>query len=609
MAFVPRTFDTILADMIAHVRANTALTDFNVGSVIRTILEAAALEDDEQYFQMVQLLDAFSYQTATGTDLDERAADFNLVRLDPAGAVGNVRFHNGNLDTDFLQFAALVGAISTTLTDSDDFPIAGYPYTVRIGEGTSSAEDVAVTNNNTMTNVLTHGALVNAHFIGERVSLVTGVSDIDIPSGTAVQVPSAGSNTPILFQTTELATLIAGDYETGLTDIAATNDGTEGNVGADTITQFTGSPPFAGASVTNPSSTGGGRDEETDIEFRDRLKLRLQELAKGTPLAVEGAVIGVEDDLTGQRVVTSQLLEDWEDNEHSLFIDDGTGFAPATVHLARSTLTVAVGAPIGQLTLTDTSNFPATGNVMISPGDPTQAEMIAYISKTDAANILVLAVNTALIHDMSDEVALVDALPLAEEGQNYFQLSNFPIQENSPEVYDDSSGEFVLRVPGTDYFLNRTNGQLQYFGSGLPSGAQVASHHSYYTGLVAVAQKTINGDIKINPVAYPGVGAAGIIIHVDTPTIRTITIVMSVSVIVGATEEDVRGDVQLVLANYIDGLRIGGNVILARMIELAMGIDGVDNAKVLTPTADLVILEDELPKSFDSSGNSLVTVA
>jgi uncharacterized phage protein gp47/JayE len=607
MAFIPRTYDTILADMIAHVRANTTLTDFNVGSVIRTILEAAALEDDEQYFQMVQLLDAFSYQTATGTELDERAADFNVTRLSAAEAVGQVRFQNGGLETDFLQFSASSGATTVTLTDSDDFPTSGYPYTVRIGEGTPSVEDVSVTANDTATNILTHGALVNNHSIGDRVSLVTGISDVDISSGVSVQVPATGATTPIAYQTTELATIIAGDYQSGLTDIVASEAGTLGNVGASRITQFTGSIPFAGALVTNPASTGGGRDIETDPELRDRLRLRLQELGLGTPLAVTGSAIGVEDVQTGQRVVTSQLLEDWSDNEHTLFIDDGTGFVPTSVRLARSTLTVATPPHISQLTLTDTSGFPAAGTVLISPGDSAQAELIAYTSKTDSTNVLTLAANTTLVHDIGDEVALIDALPLAEEGQNYFQLTNYPIQENSPEIYDDSSGLFELQTPGTDYFINRSSGQVQYYGSGLPAGTQVVAHYTYYTGLLALAQKTINGDVK-DAVSFPGVSAAGIIIHVETPTIRTITVIMSVSVSVGFTEADVYDDVQLILENYIDGLRIGENVILARMVELAMGVNGVSNAKVLTPTADLVILEEELPKSFDSSGNSLVTV-
>jgi uncharacterized phage protein gp47/JayE len=92
MAFVPRTFEQILDDMIAYVKVQTNLTDFEIGSAIRTILEAAALEDDEQYFQMVQLLDAFSIQTSAGSDLDARVADFNIIRLQPAVEQGELVF-------------------------------------------------------------------------------------------------------------------------------------------------------------------------------------------------------------------------------------------------------------------------------------------------------------------------------------------------------------------------------------------------------------------------------------------------------------------------------------------------------------------------------------
>lgn len=100
MAFVVRTYEQILSDMIAHVRATTRISDFTVGSVARTILEAAALEDDEQYFQMAQLLEAFSILTAAGSLLDERLADFDLRREQAKYAVGAVQFFDSNLITD-----------------------------------------------------------------------------------------------------------------------------------------------------------------------------------------------------------------------------------------------------------------------------------------------------------------------------------------------------------------------------------------------------------------------------------------------------------------------------------------------------------------------------
>jgi hypothetical protein len=333
----------------------------------------------------------------------------------------------------------------------------------------------------------------------------------------------------------------------------------------------------------------------------------LNELSKGTPNAVESSVKGLEDTDTGQRVVTSQLLENWETNEHTLFIDDGTGFTPTVIQLARSNLSGLHGSGSSSLLVDSTVNFPVSGYLLLSPDDSTVAEVIEYSSKNDSANTLALVGTTSNSHADDDEVLLVDVLPLAEEGQNYFQLSDYPVQQNTAEIYHNASGEYLLQELGTDYFLNRTNGQLQFYGSGLPSGTQVVTYHAYYTGLVQLAQKVINGS-KENPSTYPGYVAAGIIIHIDTPTIRQITIILSISVDVGYDEGDVREDVRLVVENYIDGLRIGDNVVLAKIISRAMGVDGVTDAKVQYPSSNIVILEEEIPKSFDSSGNSLVTV-
>jgi uncharacterized phage protein gp47/JayE len=608
MAFQPRTFEQILLDMIAHVRANTTLTDFNVGSNIRTLLEAAALEDDEQYFQMVQLLDIFSFRKATGEDLDERAADFNLSRLGPKPSTVKLRYTNDNLTQSDLLSNVLLGATTITVQDSSDFPVSGFPYTVRIGEGTANVEDIAVSANNTSTGVLTVAALANNHDIGERVGLVTG-SNQTISSGVLVQVPAQSANQPVVFQATEVGTLVAGNYLSNLVAALSTQDGSINNIGASKITQFSGSAPFSGAGVTNPTAASGGRDEETDAQFRERIKTHLQSLSRGTPLAIEGSVRGLEDTTSGQRVVSSKLIEDFTDEEHLLYIDDGTGFVPTATIMARSTLPGPIAAPTSTVTVADSSEFPSSGYVMISPEDSAQAEVVEYDSKDDSANQLNLVGQTANAHDASDEVILVDRIGIAEEGQNFFQLSDYPVRRNTIELYDDSTGvgTFLLRADGTDYFLNRTNGDVQYYGAGLPAGTEVWGHYTFYTGLFALAQKVINGD-EDDPTVYPGVAAGGTIIYVDAPTVRQITILGSVSVKTGEDETAVRDDVQLAIETYIDGLSIGENVILARMIERSMRITGVENFKITSPESDIVILENEVPKSFDSSGNSLITV-
>ena len=325
MAFVARNYEQILTDMIAHVRANTTLTDFTVGSIIRTILEASALEDDEQYFQMVQLLDAFRIATSSGSDLDERVADYNIVRLKAASASGQVTFRNENLITDFLSINAAAAALTTILQDSSDFPTSGYPYTVRIGEGTPQVEDVSVTNNNTATNTLTHGALSNSHTSGERVSQVTGGAK-SVSSGQLVQVPSQGTDSAIAFTSTNAVVIADGNYESSPVSVKANTAGKSGNVSATRISQFQGSAPFVGAGVTNKKATQGGRDLETDEELRVRALEKLNELSRGTKFAIESGILETEDTATGQQVKTAKLQESFVDpNNNILYIDDGSG--------------------------------------------------------------------------------------------------------------------------------------------------------------------------------------------------------------------------------------------------------------------------------------------
>lgn len=605
MAFVARTYEQILIDMIAHVRANTTLTDFTIGSVVRSILEAAALEDDEQYYQMVQLLDSYRIASATGSELDDRAADLNLSRLEAKEAFGKVVFRDGTIARSELSYNYASGVVTIVVDDSNDFATT-YPYTVRIGEGTSSIEDVVVSNNNVITGTLTVAATSNSHIASEIVSTVSG-SDKTIAAGTTIQVPAKGNSLAQLYQSVEVGVIVAGNYESSLVDIVALETGSSSNVSASQINQFLSSPPAVGVGVNNPVSTTGGREEETDDAFRERLLSRYDLLSRGTKFAVEQGVIGTTDTVTGQQILTAKLVEDFITDDHRLYIDDGTGLVPDNVIMASTLINGNQGLGTTVFLVADVSTFPSSGWILIGANDPTVAELKEYTSKNDAANSLILPVATVNNQVDLKEVLLVDVLDLSETGQNYFQLGNFPVRENDFEVYDNETGQFVLKSPITDYFLNRSNGEIQYAGAGLSSGTQVLGHYTYATGIVQIAQKVVTGDPN-NPTNYPGLVAGGIIINIDTPTLRQITVIISISVENGFSESDVSTEVNRVLTNYIDSLNINDNVIVAEIVERAMGVEGVINCSVTTPSADIIVLEDELPVSYDSNGNNLVTV-
>ena len=604
MAFVPRSFEQILLDMVNHVRANTTLTDFTVGSVIRTLLEAAALEDDEQYYQMVQLLDVFRIATAVGTDLDERAADLNETRLPAKAAFGKVVITNEGLAKDILSFDGFPADPSVMVDDSTGFPATPPNFDIRVGEGTPQVEDMTITGNDTSTGVLTLLVpLVKDHFSGERVTVLSG-SDVVIAPGVQVQVPAQGMNLPIKYSTVETGVIVKGNYESGLIAVRANEVGSSGNAPAGSISQFVSAHPFGGAGVTNPADVVGGRDLETDDQFRDRLLHKYAQLSRGVPEAITQTVIGVEDNNTGQRIVAAKLREDFIIDQHTLFIDDGTGLVPDFVAMGSSTLTaIATSGVTTVLAVIDASGFPSSGLLMLNDAN---IELVEFSSKGPGNN-LNLTAPVAYGHSIGAEVMLVDDLGTATDGQNFFQLRNFPVLRNSYAIFDNGSGTFQRRTDPTDFFLNRTNGELEYVGAGLSAGIKVVANYNYYTGLVQLAQKVLNGDPK-DSVNYPGVVAGGIIIHIDVPILRRITVLLGLSILNGFDNATVVSNVIRSVKAYIDNLNIGDSVIRAKIIELAMLVSGVENVIVKMPTEDIIVLEDELPVSFDSNGNSLISV-
>jgi uncharacterized phage protein gp47/JayE len=604
MSFQPRNFEQVLSDMIAYMRANTTVTDYTVGSVIRTLLEACALEDDEQYYQMVQLLDAFRIATSTGSDLDERAADYNITRLKPAAASAEVVITNDNATTNTLKFDVTSGSPKTLyLVDATDFPTA--PFDVRIGEGTPEVEDCSITAHNVSLNTLTASAVLNNHDIGAVVTKKGG-GDKAVSSGVQTQVPAKGDSAALTFITTSKTTLADGNIYSSPIQAKASDTGSAGNVSAGQISQFKGSSPFTGAGVTNRKDASGGRDLETDDQLRNRLFKKMRELAKGTITAIESAVIGVTDSTTGQSIVTSKLREDLSNPFNNiLYVDDGSGFTPSKTIMAQAVLSSPILIGVSSLPVSDVSNFPDSGYVLIDPTGAT-AEYVHY-SSLGPGNVINLDAPTTALHAATQAVLLVEVLGIAEDGQRFFKIGNWPILDNSLSIFDNNAGVFTKKVENIDFFVNRANGDLQYAETDLLSGTVVLGHYSYYTGLLALAQKVICGDPNDRS-NYPGVVAGGIIVHVSTPIVRRISVTLTITSKDGFDESQLRSDVQQAVESYIDSLLIGDNVYLAKIIEKTMEVKGVDNVIVSYPTSDVVILEDELPTSSDVYGNSLVTV-
>lgn len=644
MPFEPRTFSQILDDMINYVRTNSTLTDFNRGSVIRTILETAALEDDEQYYQMVQILREFSFRTATGEGLVRRAADFNLVPLTASPAFGEILFMDTNLERSYLASNTSAGAGSLVVEDASVFSALTPPFDVRIGEGTSVQEDVEVSSITVATGTLTltgtasndHIGLSDASLSGirdefyldsARVSYVSGDPDENINSGEVVAAPAVGELPQVRFLTTDSTILENGDFKSALVAVRAERPGIVGNVGPLRIVSFPTTVPFSGALVVNPSATGGGIEAETDAQFAERISLHIASLSRGTLIAIRNYLLQVEVAATGQRVARLGIVEEFVTDPElpgtgtvKIYIDDGTGsFVPESDAFAKGNLlsdpVPNPGASSISVNVTE-GTFSSAGFLIIDPSD--NAEVVEYTSYTGTPAVFQINGFTLLSHDDDDLVLEVEEVDDdVEEGQFFFDLGNIAVVEENFRLfsvvtvgYETTVTELVRFDPdihttleGKDFLLNGGVGQIEILAdSELPAGSGLYAYYENYTGLIELAQRTIDGDIR-NPSDFPGVRSAGVKALVLPADRLVVNVTIRLIIEEGFDNTELRERADRVIRNYINGLGAGADFIVNEMIERVMGITGMFDLEVLLPTSNIVVPFDEvaIPGTIDVS--------
>lgn len=329
----------ILGSMISTLLAQTGVNDLNPGSVIVTLLELAAAEDFQQYFQILNVIRNYNLDTTTGTDLDNRATEFGLARLKALNASGRVSIFRASgfqkvstsLYTGFP--APLAGDTAVRVNDASNI-LFGSSGTIIIGRGTSDEEQVtysATPVNNTNYWQFTVSPLANNHGVGESVILKQG-TDVNITSGTILIVP-ATSNSPQLTFTVDQDTLLeSGEAEVDDVSVTCTTPGSVGNIPVQVIngTGAFSNPPFPGAIAVNDSKFTNGRDLESDDDLRNRIKNAIQTLSRGTQLAIQTAIVGLVDPNTAKRVVSANIIEPTSNQDPvKVYIDDGTGFEPS----------------------------------------------------------------------------------------------------------------------------------------------------------------------------------------------------------------------------------------------------------------------------------------
>lgn len=361
--FIPRTFPVILSDMLATLLDKTALTDLNYGSVFTTLLEAAAQEDDEQYFQMMEIIRGYQLDTTTEADLDSRAAEYGVTRLAAQAASTNVTFGDDSFTkVSTSVYSGLPGAIagSQQINGEVNVSFSSSGGSIVIGRGTPRCETIpyySIIDNETYITFLlgvsagSRSSLLYDHAVNEEIVLSQG-GDRVITAGTLVKVPASDTLSEISYTLDEAATIYDGETESELSAVTATEAGIKGNVPIGAIRTFASSP-FNGATVYNPARVTNGSDDETDQQLRDRIRETVQSLSRGTPKAIMSEVLGTTYE--NKRVVSATLTDATVPTDIvKVYIDDGTGLIPTFDHVGFEELIASADGGEKYLTLRNT---------------------------------------------------------------------------------------------------------------------------------------------------------------------------------------------------------------------------------------------------------------
>lgn len=342
----------ITGNMISTLLARTGLNDINPGSVFLALLTAAAREDYQQYYQMLQIVRNYNLDTTTGSDLDNRAFEYGLVRTSPKRATGKITILREEgfekiASTHYTGFRSrIAGDTEIFLNDASNFPSSG-TNTLILGRGTPNEEEVdyvgSPTNPEDNTNyfkITLSSPLTNDHGLEEEVVLKQG-TDVTVAAGTNVRVPATANSEEILFQISRDVVLLAGEDRVTDVDIRAAQPGTDANIGVNSISGTEAFPaaPFNGARAQNESAFSNGQDRETDTELRNRIRSHIQGLTQSTKAGIANEINGLVDPNTAKRVVSSNIiLPDNVGLPVKIYIDDGTGFEPAFENQGQETI-------------------------------------------------------------------------------------------------------------------------------------------------------------------------------------------------------------------------------------------------------------------------------
>jgi len=180
------------------------------------------------------------------------------------------------------------------------------------------------------------------------------------------------------------------------------------------------------------------------------------------------------------------------------------------------------------------------------------------------------------------------------------KITPLSIRANIEGVNNNTKLQISTKANGSDGALiipgGRANNKL-IFSTNLTVGNEA---YSFYTGLLALAHKTIYGDDE-DLVAFPGVGAAGINFELLAPTVKEIFVSLDVTLRENFVLSSLENEIKSRITGYINNLKVGEDVILERIRAAVIIIPGILDVSLSDPILNIAIAENELARISQNS--------
>lgn len=335
MAVEAKTQASILASLSSFFSSiQTAITDFNTGSIITNIFNSVALAVSGLYSQLEDIYSASFVSTATGADLDNRVADFFLVRDPATFATAQETFFMTSFNPNAISIPA--GTIVSTLPTTSGIGVQFQTISTTLFnpiisnfEITFQANTFSYALGNRQVSSITSvtGTFQGSPFTFTQGSV--GVGDYYLDNSN-LQQANIIWNTQIGAKNPDVDTVFFVNYNALSIDVLmqATTLGSAGNVAP--LTLFTiNNPPSGIDGAENFLSATGGTDQETDDHLRQRVVAFLQSLARATV----PALIAQAESVAG--VVSATVVQPTPPQGYVIIVpDDGTGNATPALQTA-----------------------------------------------------------------------------------------------------------------------------------------------------------------------------------------------------------------------------------------------------------------------------------